>query len=186
MDRWIRILLSSSKNSKKYIDSYFLSFLWLLHDFLSLKNDVNIPLKSKKQKKLRKNYVHVLKVTDFFVLQGANLALSSAKKSHKQGSAATATPHSRAGGRAAVGGKDQSLVLFHGLGKVLYAKRASNGPPEPCPFPAALERHRRLPLLADPEQVLENTPIRCVAILVYASQCFKLGDLDQVLWIRKK
>jgi hypothetical protein len=109
----------------------------------------------------------------FFVLQGANLALSSAKKSNKQGAAAAATPHSRAGGRAAVGGKDQSLVLFHGLGKVLYAKRASAaGPPESCPLPAALERHRRLPLLADPEQVLENTPIRCVAILVYARQCF--------------
>ncbi len=100
----------------------------------------------------------------FFTLQGANLALSSAKKSNKQGAAAATTPHPRAGGRAAVGGKDQSLVLFHGLGKVLYAKRASAaGPPEPCPpLPAALERHRRLPLLADPEQVLENTPIRCV------------------------
>ncbi len=110
----------------------------------------------------------------FFILQGANLALSSAKKSNKQGAAAATTPHPRAGGRAAVGGKDQSLVLFHGLGKVLYAKRSSAaGPPEPCPpLPAALERHRRLPLLADPEQVLENTPIRCVSILLYASQCF--------------
>jgi hypothetical protein len=111
----------------------------------------------------------------FFILQGANLALSSAKKSNKQGAAAAATPHSRAGGRAAVGGKDQSLVLFHGLGKVLYAKRASTGPPEPCPLPAALERHRRLPLLADPEQVLENTPIRCVSLLLYASHCLQMG-----------
>ncbi len=117
----------------------------------------------------------------FFILQGANLALSSAKKSNKQGAAA-ATPHPRAGGRAAVGGKDQSLVLFHGLGKVLYAKRASAaGPPEPCPLPAALEKHRRLPLLADPEQVLENTPIRCVSIPLYASQCFQMWDSDSVV-----
>ncbi len=45
----IRIFLSSSKNSKKNIDSY--TVLWLLSDFLSLKNDVNVPSKSKKQKK---------------------------------------------------------------------------------------------------------------------------------------
>ncbi len=38
----------------------------LLYDFLSLKNDVNIPSKSTKQKNLEKNYffVDVLKVTD--------------------------------------------------------------------------------------------------------------------------
>ncbi len=37
---WIRILLSSIKNSKKNLDSYF----------LSLKNDANVPSKSNKQK----------------------------------------------------------------------------------------------------------------------------------------
>jgi hypothetical protein len=41
------ILLSSSKNSNKNFDSY--CFVTLL-DFLSLKNDVNVPLKSNKQK----------------------------------------------------------------------------------------------------------------------------------------
>jgi hypothetical protein len=41
------ILLSSSKNSKKNLDSYcFVTSL----DFLSLKNDVNVPSKSYKQK----------------------------------------------------------------------------------------------------------------------------------------
>ncbi len=40
---WIRILLSLCKNSKKNLDSYY--FLTLF-DFLSLKNDVNVPSKS--------------------------------------------------------------------------------------------------------------------------------------------
>ncbi len=44
----IRILLSSCKNSKKNLDSYY--FVTLL-DFLSLKNDVNVASKSNKQKK---------------------------------------------------------------------------------------------------------------------------------------
>jgi hypothetical protein len=39
----------SSKNSKKKLDSYyFVTFF----DFLSLKNDVNVPPKSNRQKKL--------------------------------------------------------------------------------------------------------------------------------------
>ncbi len=45
----IRILLSSCKNSKKNLDSYYLVPLF---DFLSLKNDVNVASKSNKQKKL--------------------------------------------------------------------------------------------------------------------------------------
>jgi hypothetical protein len=46
---WSRILLSSCKNSKKNIDSYYFVTLF---DFLSLKNDVNVASKSNKQKKL--------------------------------------------------------------------------------------------------------------------------------------
>jgi hypothetical protein len=45
----IRILLSSCKNSKKNLDSYYFVTLF---DFLSLKNDVIVPSKSNKQKKL--------------------------------------------------------------------------------------------------------------------------------------
>jgi hypothetical protein len=45
----IRILLSSCKNSKKNLDSYYFVTLF---DFLSLKNDVNVASKSNKQKKL--------------------------------------------------------------------------------------------------------------------------------------
>jgi hypothetical protein len=37
------------QNSKKNLDSYYFVTLF---DFLSLKNDVNVPSKSKKQKKL--------------------------------------------------------------------------------------------------------------------------------------
>ncbi len=44
-----RILLWSCKNSKKNLDSYYFVTLF---DFLSLKNDVNVPSKSNKQKKL--------------------------------------------------------------------------------------------------------------------------------------
>ena len=95
------------------------------------------------------------------IFQGDNLALASSKKSTKHKSSVKS-------GRAAVGGKDQSLVLFHGLGKVLYAKRAVTGPPEPFPLPAALERHRRHPLIAQPEAVLEQTAIR--------SACFICND----------
>jgi hypothetical protein len=53
--------LSSSKNSKKNIDSY--SFFY---DFLSLKNDVNVPSKRNKQKNLgkKKIFVDILKNTD--------------------------------------------------------------------------------------------------------------------------
>jgi hypothetical protein len=36
--------------------------LWLLYDFLNLKNDINVPSKSNKQKKII--FVDVLKVTD--------------------------------------------------------------------------------------------------------------------------
>ncbi len=57
--RWIRIriLLSSCKNSKKNLDSYYFVTLF---DFLSLKNDVNVPSKSNKQKKLCKKISFLL------------------------------------------------------------------------------------------------------------------------------
>jgi hypothetical protein len=48
-DSRIRILLSSCKNSKKNLDSYYFVTLF---EFLSLKNDVNLASKSHKQKKL--------------------------------------------------------------------------------------------------------------------------------------
>ncbi len=63
LEVWIRILLSSCKNSMKNFDSlYFVT----LFDFLSLKNYVNVPSKSNKQKNFYKNqfFVDILKVND--------------------------------------------------------------------------------------------------------------------------
>jgi hypothetical protein len=48
------ILISSCKNNKKNLESYYLVTLF---DFLSLKNNVNVPSKSNKQKKLCKKLV---------------------------------------------------------------------------------------------------------------------------------
>jgi hypothetical protein len=45
----IRILLSSCKNSKKNLDSYYFVTLF---ELLSLKNDVNVASKTHRQKKL--------------------------------------------------------------------------------------------------------------------------------------
>ena len=61
---WIRILLSSCKNSKKNLDFYYFVTLF---DFLSLENYVNVLSNSNKQKKcLNKNFflVGILKVND--------------------------------------------------------------------------------------------------------------------------
>jgi hypothetical protein len=43
------IVISSCKNNKKNLESYYLVTLF---DFLSLKNNLNVPSKSNKQKKL--------------------------------------------------------------------------------------------------------------------------------------
>jgi hypothetical protein len=53
----IRIFLSSCKNRKKNLDSYYFVTLF---DFLFLKNDVNVASKSKKQKKLREKLSFLL------------------------------------------------------------------------------------------------------------------------------
>ncbi len=58
--RAIRILLSSSKNSKKILIP---TVLGLLYDFVSLKNDVNLASKSM-SKKIMKKLVAILKFTD--------------------------------------------------------------------------------------------------------------------------
>jgi hypothetical protein len=60
---WIRILLSSCKNSKKNHDSYYFVTLF---DFLSLKNVVNVASKSNKQKNCVKKqfFTGILKVND--------------------------------------------------------------------------------------------------------------------------
>ncbi len=59
---WIRILLSSFKNIKRNLDSYYFATLF---DILSLKNDANVPSKSNKQNIfLNYLFVGILKVND--------------------------------------------------------------------------------------------------------------------------
>ena len=53
----IRILPPTSKKFKKNLDFYC---LWLLNDFLSLKNDVNVPSERNKHKNLREKKLFLL------------------------------------------------------------------------------------------------------------------------------
>jgi len=57
---------SFHQQAKKLRNNLIFSFLWLLYDFFSLKNDVNVPSKMKKHKNLEKKNILVgtLKVTD--------------------------------------------------------------------------------------------------------------------------
>jgi hypothetical protein len=63
---WIRHYLSGSESAsfhhkaKTVIRTLFYTVLWLLHDFLSLKNDGKVPTKNK-SKKLKKNKLIFLK-----------------------------------------------------------------------------------------------------------------------------
>ncbi len=68
----IRILLSSSKNSRKNLDSYCFQVFCYFFMTLSLKNDVNVPSKCKKQKNLEKQFaVGVWKVNTKIAGAGA-------------------------------------------------------------------------------------------------------------------
>jgi hypothetical protein len=53
-----------SKNNKKYLDFY--CFFFLLYDFLSLKNDVNAPSKTNKEKNLDKKVIFVGSLKDTY------------------------------------------------------------------------------------------------------------------------
>jgi hypothetical protein len=48
-------ILPSSSNTSTVINTFIFTVMRLLYDFLSLKNGVNVPSKSKKQQKLDKN-----------------------------------------------------------------------------------------------------------------------------------
>jgi len=56
-----------------------------------------------------------------------------------------------------IGGRDQSLVMFHALGKILYSKRTEEL--ETFPLPPQLETYRRKNLVACPEEVLSHTTL---------------------------
>lgn len=56
-----------------------------------------------------------------------------------------------------IGGKDQSLVMFHALGKILYAKRTDLI--ETAKLPKMLEKHSRKVLKSNPEEVIAKTTL---------------------------
>jgi len=56
-----------------------------------------------------------------------------------------------------IGGRDQCLVMFHALGKILYSKRTDEM--EPFPLPPQLQAYKRRSLIACPEEVLSHTTL---------------------------
>lgn len=56
-----------------------------------------------------------------------------------------------------IGGKDQGLVMFHALGKILYAKRTDQM--EPASLPPHLSGNSRRVLKSNPDEVIEKTTL---------------------------
>jgi len=70
---------------------------------------------------------------------------------------------------ASVGGKDPTLQMFHALGKVLYAKR-EDGALENYQLPSHLQKHRRYPLKANPDEIIEMTTLSADAFSCFLHQ----------------
>ncbi len=79
----IQILPSSSKNNKKTLDS---TVLWLLHDFLSVKNDVNAPSKISRQKNGGKQIIFYWHLEGHWAGSGSVSQRSGSVNSHRYGS----------------------------------------------------------------------------------------------------
>ena len=82
-----------------------------------------------------------------------------------------------------IGGKDQSLVMFHALGKVLYAKREEEL--EPATLPSHLSRHSRRTLISNPDEVIDKTTLSPDAFNCFLHHNFppfysKLEDASRV------
>ena len=56
-----------------------------------------------------------------------------------------------------IGGKDQGLVMFHALGKILYAKREDQL--EPAKLPEFMKEHSRKILKSNPDEVIDKTTL---------------------------
>jgi len=111
--------------------------------------------------------------------EGVNTAGSSSRSSKKKGSkdSAGSSQLSR------IGGKDQSLVMFHALGKVLYAKRTDQT--EPFSLPRQLLGHTRKTLKSCPEDVVERTtlsadPFTCFLHHNYPAFYTKIEDVSRL------
>eukprot|EP00092_Neocalanus_flemingeri_P030669 GFUD01033301.1.p1 GENE.GFUD01033301.1~~GFUD01033301.1.p1 ORF type:complete len:627 (-),score=167.99 GFUD01033301.1:49-1890(-) len=82
-----------------------------------------------------------------------------------------------------IGGKDQSLVMFHALGKILYAKRSDQM--ETHPLPSMLEKHSRRVLKSNPDEVIEKTtlspdPFNCFLHHNYPPFFTKIQDVQRL------
>jgi len=82
-----------------------------------------------------------------------------------------------------IGGKDQSLVMFHALGKILYAKRSDQV--EKFPLPKHLEKHTRKVLKSNPDEVIEKTtlspdPFNCFLHHNYPPFFTKIQDVQRL------
>ena len=81
----------------------------------------------------------------------SKIATSKAGKTTKKVDKTSETKLSR------IGGKDQGLVMFHALGKILYAKRTDQM--ESVSLPAHLSEHSRRVLKSNPDEVIEKTTL---------------------------
>jgi len=82
-----------------------------------------------------------------------------------------------------IGGKDQSLVMFHALGKILYAKRSDQV--ETYSLPPMLAKHSRKVLKSNPEEVIQKTtlspdPFNCFLHHNYPPFFTKINDVQRL------
>jgi len=82
-----------------------------------------------------------------------------------------------------IGGKDQSLVMFHALGKILYAKRSDNV--EMYSLPPMLAKHSRKVLKSNPEEVIQKTtlspdPFNCFLHHNYPPFFTRINDVQKL------
>ena len=82
-----------------------------------------------------------------------------------------------------IGGKDQSLVMFHALGKILYAKRSDQA--EEFSLPPMLAKHSRKVLKSNPEEVIQKTtlspdPFNCFLHHNYPPFFTKISDVQRL------
>ena len=82
-----------------------------------------------------------------------------------------------------IGGKDQGIVMFHALGKILYAKREDEM--EPVKLPEYLKQHSRRVLKSNPDEVIDKTTLSHDAFNCFLHQNHppfftKIGDMARV------
>lgn len=108
-------------------------------------------------------------------MTASSKSFKSTKKSDKK--SATSSELSK------IGGKDQGLVMFHALGKILYAKREESMESEKLPM--HLQPHSRKILKSNPEEVIEKSTLSADAFNCFLHQNYppfytKLEDVTRL------